>query len=104
VITGSANYSDSSTTDNDENTIVFTVDLNASAGMALHREALKRVADIYLTEYQRLFTHYVFRAFTQPSTPGLAASGSRFLTEDPSWITPYLTGWRAGQRKLFAAT
>ena len=47
VITGSANFSDDSTNINDENMLVIVGDL--------------RVADIYFTEYMRLFAHYAFR-------------------------------------------
>lgn len=47
VITGSANFSNASTTDNDENMIII--------------RGNKRVADIYFGEYMRLFTHYTFR-------------------------------------------
>jgi phosphatidylserine/phosphatidylglycerophosphate/cardiolipin synthase-like enzyme len=44
VITGSANWSDESVNDNDENMVVIRGDT--------------RVADIYLTEFMRLFNHY----------------------------------------------
>jgi phosphatidylserine/phosphatidylglycerophosphate/cardiolipin synthase-like enzyme len=47
VVTGSANFSPDSTHTNDENMLVIVGD--------------KRVADIYFTEYMRLFAHYGFR-------------------------------------------
>lgn len=47
VITGSANFSLASTRDNDENMLVIRDN--------------KRVADIYLTEFLRLHSHYAFR-------------------------------------------
>ena len=47
VITGSANFSPDSTDTNDENMLVIQGD--------------QRVADIYFTEYMRLFAHYGFR-------------------------------------------
>jgi phosphatidylserine/phosphatidylglycerophosphate/cardiolipin synthase-like enzyme len=47
VITGSANFSPDSTHTNDENMLVIRGD--------------RRVADIYFTEYMRLFAHYGFR-------------------------------------------
>jgi phosphatidylserine/phosphatidylglycerophosphate/cardiolipin synthase-like enzyme len=47
VITGSANFSDASTRRNDENMLVIQGD--------------RRVADIYLGEFLRLFKHYYFR-------------------------------------------
>ncbi|MEU1973451.1 phospholipase D-like domain-containing protein [Microbacterium sp. NPDC019599] len=100
LLTGSANYSDASTEDNEENTLVLQTTPNGITSAA----AMQRISDIYLTEYHRLFMHHVFRAFGQPSTPGLAASGDRGLKEDRSWITLYLDGWRARQRHLFAGT
>ena len=48
VVTGSANFSDASTNDNDENMIAIRGD--------------QRVADIYFTEFNRLFNHYYFRS------------------------------------------
>ncbi|HSI63889.1 MAG TPA: phospholipase D-like domain-containing protein [Candidatus Saccharimonadia bacterium] len=47
VITGSANFSDASSDKNDENMLVIRRN--------------KRVADIYLGEYMRLWNHYAFR-------------------------------------------
>ncbi|MBN1649266.1 MAG: hypothetical protein JW874_14610, partial [Spirochaetales bacterium] len=47
VVTGSANFSDASTKNNDENMLIIKGD--------------KRVADIYLGEYMRLWKHYAFR-------------------------------------------
>jgi hypothetical protein len=44
VVTGSANFSDASTSTNDENMLVIKDN--------------KRVADIYLGEYMRLYSHY----------------------------------------------
>ena len=48
VITGSANFSDNSTSSSDENMLVI--------------RGNTRVADIYLSEYMRLFNQYRFRA------------------------------------------
>jgi phosphatidylserine/phosphatidylglycerophosphate/cardiolipin synthase-like enzyme len=48
VITGSANFSDASTSGNDENMLVIRGDT--------------RVADIYLGEFMRLFSHFRLRA------------------------------------------
>jgi phosphatidylserine/phosphatidylglycerophosphate/cardiolipin synthase-like enzyme len=47
VITGSANFSKASTTNNDENMLVI--------------RGSTRVADVYLTEFMRLFNHFEFR-------------------------------------------
>lgn len=48
VVTGSANFSRNSTLENDENMLIIRDE--------------PRVADIYLTEFMRLFTHLRFRA------------------------------------------
>jgi len=47
VCTGSANFSDNSLLENDENMLIIRGD--------------KRVADIYLTEFDRIFRHFYFR-------------------------------------------
>jgi phosphatidylserine/phosphatidylglycerophosphate/cardiolipin synthase-like enzyme len=93
TLTGSANYSDNSTTDNEENTVVIRGDDAAS----------RRVADIYLTEYQRLFMHFVFRDWAAKDTE--TGEGGGFLAEDDTWTGRYYEpgGWRARQRATFAA-
>lgn len=107
VLTGSANYSDNSTTDNEENTVVIR------GGTGEESAAARRVADIYLTEYQRLFMHFVFRDMAgSPDTGGPAGTladprrpDSLSLVEDDTWTTRhYVAGsWRARQRTTFAA-
>ncbi|UGY14061.1 phospholipase D-like domain-containing protein [Bradyrhizobium septentrionale] len=47
VVAGSANFSDASTTNNDENMIVV--------------RGNRRIADIYFGEYMRLYSHHAFR-------------------------------------------
>jgi phosphatidylserine/phosphatidylglycerophosphate/cardiolipin synthase-like enzyme len=71
VITGSANYSENSTTKNDENTLVVKGD--------------KRVADIYFTEYVRLFDHFSFREWMNENPEDFKP----FLDETGSWINKY---------------
>jgi HKD family nuclease len=71
VITGSANYSENSTTKNDENTLVIKGD--------------KRVADIYFTEYIRLFDHFSFREWMNENREDFKP----FLDETGSWINKY---------------
>jgi phosphatidylserine/phosphatidylglycerophosphate/cardiolipin synthase-like enzyme len=83
VISGSANFSNASTKNNDENMLVIRGD--------------KRVADIYLGEFMRLFNHFYFRfivkAFNQPDE----VTGKRgFLATDDSWSEPY---YRRGSAK-----
>jgi phosphatidylserine/phosphatidylglycerophosphate/cardiolipin synthase-like enzyme len=97
VITGSANYSDNSTTDNEENSVLVREDGSGAA---------TRVADIYLTEYQRLFMHFVFRSWASRSpTVAGAGPGTGHLIEDDGWSVDYFAAgsWRSRQRQTFAA-
>jgi phosphatidylserine/phosphatidylglycerophosphate/cardiolipin synthase-like enzyme len=74
IITGSANFSDASTRDNDENMLVIRGE--------------KTVADIYVTEYFRLWNHYAFRewAAAQGNTSNALP---QFLKTDDSWRNIY---------------
>lgn len=90
VITGSANFSDASTTANDENMLVIRRNL--------------RVADIYVGEYMRLWNHYAFRewaaAHADEETPRF-----KFLDETSSWWKEYYQDTdRRRQREYFAGT
>lgn len=71
VISGSANYSVNSITLNDENTLVIKGD--------------DRVADIYFTEFVRLFDHFAFREWLA----GHEKEFDPFLKEDGSWVGKY---------------
>ncbi len=71
VITGSANYSENSTVNNDENTLIIKGDT--------------RVADIYFTEFVRLFDHFSFREWINSHK----AAFKPFLDETGSWINKY---------------
>jgi phosphatidylserine/phosphatidylglycerophosphate/cardiolipin synthase-like enzyme len=55
VVTGSANFSTASTSENDENMVIV--------------RGNRRVADIYFTEFNRLFNHYYFRSIAGRSNP-----------------------------------
>lgn len=83
VVSGSANFSNASTTDNDENMIVV--------------RGNTRVADIYLGEYFRLHSHYAFRqavAIFMARNPGAKPEDfrQRYLIEgDADWTAPYFT-------------
>jgi phosphatidylserine/phosphatidylglycerophosphate/cardiolipin synthase-like enzyme len=74
VITGSANFSDASTKNNDENMLVIRGD--------------RRVADIYLGEFMRLFNHYYSRYVTTVQAAPKDAKAV-YLTPDASWLTGY---------------
>jgi phosphatidylserine/phosphatidylglycerophosphate/cardiolipin synthase-like enzyme len=78
VVTGSANFSDASTRENDENMVLIRGD--------------RRVADIYFTEFNRLFNHYYFRSVVERTQAGLAGAGSQDLAEDDSWLRKYTPG------------
>jgi phosphatidylserine/phosphatidylglycerophosphate/cardiolipin synthase-like enzyme len=80
VVTGSANFSDASTETNDENMLVI--------------EGNQRVADIYLGEYMRLYSHYAFREAVKiflDKNPGAKPEDMRqgFLIEDGDWTETY---------------
>jgi phosphatidylserine/phosphatidylglycerophosphate/cardiolipin synthase-like enzyme len=49
IVTGSANFSEAATDTNDENMMI------------IKGEEYKRVADIYFTEFMRIFNHYYYR-------------------------------------------
>ncbi len=76
VIVGSANFSKASTDTNDENMLVIRGD--------------KAVADIYMGEYMRLFTHYAFReslGFTRARGRTTTGKAWKYLVESPDWIS-----------------
>lgn len=81
VVTGSANFSKASTNDNDENMLLIRGD--------------QRVADIYFTEFNRLFNHYYFRSVTEAlkkSSQPKSSDGSLFLAENDKWLEKYKPG------------
>jgi phosphatidylserine/phosphatidylglycerophosphate/cardiolipin synthase-like enzyme len=80
VVTGSANFSEASTKTNDENMLVIKDNT--------------RVADIYLGEYMRLYSHYAFREAVKiflEKNPGAKPEDmtQAFLIEDQDWTKPY---------------
>ncbi len=74
VITGSANFSEASTTNNDENMLLIRGDTC--------------VADIFLTEFTRLFNHFYKRNLVNQMSDK-EFEQTRFLTPDDSWTKPY---------------
>jgi hypothetical protein len=91
VLTGSANYSVNSTSSNEENTVMIVGD--------------QRVADIYLTEYYRIFTHLASRTFLQDPDPSADPTWA-YLAEDDTWAAKYVEpgSWRTHLRELLAGT
>ena len=89
LITGSANFSDASTRENDENMLVIRGE--------------SRVADIYLGEFMRLFNHFYFRHLTDPAEGDEAVSGAGHLTSNDKWREDYYRdGPKQKQRVYFA--
>ena len=88
VVTGSANFSRASTVENDENMVIIRGD--------------RRVADIYFTEFNRLFFHYYFRSVVQrvSGRPGAPATDEQALdlVEDDSWTQKYAPGTLRSKR------
>lgn len=87
VVTGSANFSPPSTNANDENMLIIRGD--------------QRVADIYFTEFNRLFNHYYFRAVTEATKAAGRddAAGSLFLKEKAKeWLIKYKPGTLRSKR------
>ena len=77
LISGSANFSDNSTQNNDENMLVI--------------RGNTRVTDMYLGEFMRLFNHFYFRdiANRQAKKEGTKERESSYLCSDDSWSLPY---------------
>ncbi len=75
IITGSANFSEASTTRNDENMLIIQGDTS--------------VADIYFTEFMRLFENYFFRdQCSYPKSKGNCSSEDDIVLNE-SWLHPY---------------
>lgn len=86
VVTGSANFSEPSTTENDENMLIIRGD--------------HRVADVYFTEFNRLFNHYYFRAVVESAhARGKENDGaSLFLEDGTEWQQKYVPGTLKAKR------
>jgi phosphatidylserine/phosphatidylglycerophosphate/cardiolipin synthase-like enzyme len=88
VITGSANFSDASTKNNDENMLVIRGDA--------------RVAEVYLGEFMRMFNHFFARNLvSQQRDPSI--SHLTHLSPDDSWREAhYRDGPQQKEREYFA--
>ncbi|KAL7550264.1 hypothetical protein ACHAWF_013499 [Thalassiosira exigua] len=79
VITGSANFSAASIEKNDENSLVIQGDTS--------------VADVYFTEYMRLFDHFISRdkynEFVNKRSSGKSGHKWDKNVSDESWIRPF---------------
>jgi phosphatidylserine/phosphatidylglycerophosphate/cardiolipin synthase-like enzyme len=91
VCSGSANFSSNSLLQNDENMLLVRGDT--------------RVADIYLTEFDRIFRHFYFRnVANEIEAKGGRAEGA-FLDETSKWTDSYFNpnGFKTRRRELFFA-
>ena len=85
IVGGSANFSNASTTNNDENMLIV--------------RGNKRVADIYLGEFMRLFSHFSFREslkFRKPNQP------PKPLDTGDWWKDHFGSTPRSARREYFA--
>jgi len=89
IVFGSANFSHNSTLNNDSNSLII--------------RGYTAVADIYVTEFMRMFEHYYFRG---KQAQMAAANQQLGLKEDDSWSAPFYgaDSPRALARRLFAGT
>lgn len=86
IISGSANFSDASTVNNDENMLVIAGDT--------------RVADIYLGEFMRLWRHYRFRSIV-----GVDKDDNykpNYLDETDEWTNHFYTEGRFEYKRRLA--
>jgi hypothetical protein len=89
TISGSANFSNASTTNNDENMLVIRGDT--------------RVADIYLGEFMRLFNQFYFRDFADKKQSGQSFSG-KYLDPTDGWSADFFkTGSPKQKERLYFA-
>ena len=86
IVGGSANFSSASTKKNDENMIVV--------------RGNKRVADIYLGEFMRLYSHHAFREFANKR--GSAVPKLNHLRRDEWWKDYFGKSNRSRRRAYFA--
>ncbi len=84
IIVGSANFSNASTTDNDENMVIISGN--------------SKVADIYLGEFMRLFSHFSFRESLHFRDPD---DRPKFLRTDDWWRDNFGNTPRANRRQFF---
>jgi phosphatidylserine/phosphatidylglycerophosphate/cardiolipin synthase-like enzyme len=95
TVTGSANFSENSLTANDENMMLL--------------RGSTRVADIYMTEFDRLFRHFYFRDVANEVAMKRKESGKQadpervFLEESDVWTKQYFFpgGFKNRRREMF---
>lgn len=88
VVGGSANFSAASTTNNDENMFVIRGDT--------------RVADIYLGEFMRLYSHFAFRDWLSHQKNPDESKISHLDEKDQWWKSYFGNTFQSHQREYFA--
>jgi phosphatidylserine/phosphatidylglycerophosphate/cardiolipin synthase-like enzyme len=91
VVTGSANFSEPSCNENDENMLIVAGDPD--------------VADVYLGEFMRTYAHYAYRDAREAARLAGHDFALRPLAETPAWTGPYYQAgnFKRRQREYFAA-
>jgi phosphatidylserine/phosphatidylglycerophosphate/cardiolipin synthase-like enzyme len=89
VITGSANFSEASTKDNDENMLII--------------RGNKRVAEIYLGEFMRLYNHYAFREWANKQPADAPKTPAHLRTDNLWWKEYFGDTARSRQREYFSS-
>lgn len=90
VVTGSANFSDNSITNNDENTLII--------------RGNKEVADLYFTEFVRIFNHYYARYTAIRMSENNGTDNPIHLkTESAQWVPSFYNpnGLKYKRKKMF---
>jgi phosphatidylserine/phosphatidylglycerophosphate/cardiolipin synthase-like enzyme len=92
VCSGSANFSSNSLLQNDENMLLI--------------RGNTRIADIYMTEFDRVFRHFYFRDVANELHGDGEEKKSIFLCPDDSWTDSYFTPGhqKTNRREMFFAT
>src|SRR5262249_13147812 len=88
VVAGSANFSEASTDKNDENMLVI--------------RGNKRVAEVYLGEFMRLYNHFAFREWASKQPPDSRLK-PQHLRRDDWWEEYFGDTERSRQRDYFSA-
>lgn len=91
VCSGSANFSRNSLLQNDENMLLI--------------RGNTRVADIYMTEFDRIFRHFYFRDVANEIEAGGGTAEGAFLDETSDWTDSYFKpgAFKTRRREMFFA-
>jgi phosphatidylserine/phosphatidylglycerophosphate/cardiolipin synthase-like enzyme len=89
VVSGSANFSEASTTNNDENMLII--------------RGNSRVADIYLGEFMRLYRHFAFRDWLTQHPDADEVQVGHLDETDQWWKRYFGDSFESRQRSYFAS-